>query len=323
MCAFVQNPPTVGLKWTAADGSSPLAIVLSNHSPEIAANNANKTTALDCGRAEIFQEWVQATTNPSVSQQSKQVGSGKEPSQVEYTQTQETIEDESGARSVRETQQTHVRTDDGASVTLRRGMEDRACAALGCADDKEPLQVEYTQTQETIEERGASSVRETHQTHVCASVNGEVLIRNVHRKLTSSKKVVSLATMDEDTRSSSPMPRDVSRGTGSQIDLNGAKGEAGGTSKFMREMSPKEDSAGESSASAGAGSGEQSVVKRKRSGTREHPRPAQDHEEEVTAGVNGAAGVGEGGKDGAQDVEDPQQKQLAVDKDSYPPAALW
>ena len=132
----MQNPPTVGLKWTAADGSSPLAILLSKYSPEVAAKNANRTTALDCGSAEIFKEWVQANTNPSVSQQSKQVGSGKEPSQVEYTQTQETIEDESGARSVRETQQTHVRTDDGASVTLRRGMEDRACAALGCADDR-------------------------------------------------------------------------------------------------------------------------------------------------------------------------------------------
>ena len=120
----MHNPPTVGLKWTAADGSSPLAIVLSNHSPEIAANNANKTTALDCGRAEIFQEWVQATTNPSVSQQSKQVGSGKEPAQVEHTQTEETIEDQDGATSVRKTQETQVRTDEGASVTLRRGVEE-------------------------------------------------------------------------------------------------------------------------------------------------------------------------------------------------------
>ena len=67
---------------------------------------------------------MQANTNPSEAQQCKQVGSGKQPPQVEHTQTEETIEDESGARSVRETQQTHVRTDDGASVTLRRGVEE-------------------------------------------------------------------------------------------------------------------------------------------------------------------------------------------------------
>ena len=84
---------------------------------------------------------MQANTNPSEAQQSKQVGSGKEPPQVEHTQTGETIEDEGGATSVRKTQQTrieteggatsmrktqqtHVRTDDGASVTLRRGVEE-------------------------------------------------------------------------------------------------------------------------------------------------------------------------------------------------------
>ena len=61
----MQNPPTVGLKWKAADGSSPMAIVLSKYSPEVAAKNANRTTALDCGSAEIFKEWVQANTNPS------------------------------------------------------------------------------------------------------------------------------------------------------------------------------------------------------------------------------------------------------------------
>ena len=67
---------------------------------------------------------MQANTNPSEAQQSKQVGSGKEPPQVEHTQTGETIEDEGGATSMRKTQQTHVRTDDGASVTLRRGVEE-------------------------------------------------------------------------------------------------------------------------------------------------------------------------------------------------------
>ena len=119
----MQNPPTVGLKWTADDGSSPLNILLSKHSPEIAAKNANRTTALACGRAHILQEWVQANTNPSASQQSKQVGSGKEPSQVEYTQTQETIEDESGARSVRETQQTHVEIPAGHGNKSRRARQ--------------------------------------------------------------------------------------------------------------------------------------------------------------------------------------------------------
>ena len=50
----MQNPPTVGLKWKAADGSSPLAIVLSKHSPEVAAKNANTTTALDCARPDVL-----------------------------------------------------------------------------------------------------------------------------------------------------------------------------------------------------------------------------------------------------------------------------
>jgi hypothetical protein len=70
------------------------------------------------------KEWVQANTNPSASQQSKQVGSGKEPPQVEHTQTGETIENEGGATTVRKTQETQVRTDEGASVTLRRGVEE-------------------------------------------------------------------------------------------------------------------------------------------------------------------------------------------------------
>ena len=67
---------------------------------------------------------MQANTNPSEAQQSKQVGSGKEPPQVEHTQTGETIEDEGGASSVRKTQQTRIETEGGASVTLRRGVEE-------------------------------------------------------------------------------------------------------------------------------------------------------------------------------------------------------
>ena len=67
---------------------------------------------------------MQANTNPSEAQQSKQVGSGKEPPQVEHTQTEETIEDEGGATSVRKTQQTRIETEGGASVTLRRGVEE-------------------------------------------------------------------------------------------------------------------------------------------------------------------------------------------------------
>ncbi len=124
MCAFVQNPPTVGLKWTSVNGSSPLGIVLSNHSPEIAANNANKRTALDCGKAEILKEWVRANTNPSEAQQSKQVGSGKEPAQVEHTQTGETIEHQDGATTVRKREEMQVCTDEGASVRLQRGIEE-------------------------------------------------------------------------------------------------------------------------------------------------------------------------------------------------------
>ena len=67
---------------------------------------------------------MQANTNPSEAQQSKQVGSGKEPPQVEHTQTGETIEDEGGATSVRKTQQTRIETEGGASVTLQRGAEE-------------------------------------------------------------------------------------------------------------------------------------------------------------------------------------------------------
>ena len=44
--------------------------------------------------------------------------------QVEHTQTGETIEDEGGASSVRKTQQTRIETEGGASVTLRRGVEE-------------------------------------------------------------------------------------------------------------------------------------------------------------------------------------------------------
>ena len=67
---------------------------------------------------------MQANTNPSASQQSKQVGSGKEPPQVEHTQTGETIEDEGGATTVRKTQQTRIESKGGASLTLRRGVEE-------------------------------------------------------------------------------------------------------------------------------------------------------------------------------------------------------
>ena len=45
----MQNPPTVGLKWSA------LAIVLSKHSPEIAAEYANTSVALDCADPELSQ----------------------------------------------------------------------------------------------------------------------------------------------------------------------------------------------------------------------------------------------------------------------------
>jgi hypothetical protein len=46
------------------------------------------------------------------------------PPQVEHTQTEETIEDEGGATTVRKTQQTRVETEGGASVTLQRGVEE-------------------------------------------------------------------------------------------------------------------------------------------------------------------------------------------------------
>ena len=72
----MQNPPTAGLKWTAADDSSPLGILLSKHSPEIAAKNANTTTALDCRRPFILTRYIDADLCPSQAQQCKQTGAG-------------------------------------------------------------------------------------------------------------------------------------------------------------------------------------------------------------------------------------------------------
>ena len=46
------------------------------------------------------------------------------PPQVEHTQTEETIEDEGGATTVRKTQQTRIESKGGASLTLRRGVEE-------------------------------------------------------------------------------------------------------------------------------------------------------------------------------------------------------
>ncbi len=64
----MQNPPTVGLKWSA------LAIVLSKHSPEIAAEYANTSVALDCADPEVLKRWNDAVHSPTEEQQSKQVG---------------------------------------------------------------------------------------------------------------------------------------------------------------------------------------------------------------------------------------------------------
>ena len=73
----MQNPPIVGLKWTADDGSSPLGILLSKYCPEIAAKNANTTTALDCGRPDVLKRWNDAVHSPTEAQKCKQVGDNK------------------------------------------------------------------------------------------------------------------------------------------------------------------------------------------------------------------------------------------------------
>ena len=70
----MQNPPTVGLKWKAADGSSPVAVVLSKHSPEVAAKNANRTTALDRGEQSALMDINDALHRPTPTQKFKQVG---------------------------------------------------------------------------------------------------------------------------------------------------------------------------------------------------------------------------------------------------------
>ena len=68
MCTFVQNPPTVGLKWSA------LAIVLSKHSPEIAAQYANTSVALDCADPEVLKRWNDAVHDPTPVQECKKIG---------------------------------------------------------------------------------------------------------------------------------------------------------------------------------------------------------------------------------------------------------
>ena len=70
----MQNPPTVGLKWKAADDSSPMAVVLSKYSPEIAAKNANRTTALDRGEQSALMDINDAIHCPTQAQKFKQVG---------------------------------------------------------------------------------------------------------------------------------------------------------------------------------------------------------------------------------------------------------
>jgi hypothetical protein len=70
----VQNPPTVGLKWKAADDSSPMAVVVSKYSPEVAAKNANRTTALDRGEQSALMDLNDAIHCPTLAQKFKQVG---------------------------------------------------------------------------------------------------------------------------------------------------------------------------------------------------------------------------------------------------------
>jgi len=72
----VQDRISIALKWTAKDGSSPLGILLSKYCPEIAAKNANTTTALDCARPSILKRYIDAHMCPSQAQQCKQTGAG-------------------------------------------------------------------------------------------------------------------------------------------------------------------------------------------------------------------------------------------------------
>jgi hypothetical protein len=73
----VQDRISIALKWTADDGSSPLNILLSKYCPEIAAKNANTTTAVDCGRPDVLKRWNDAVHSPTEAQKCKQVGDNK------------------------------------------------------------------------------------------------------------------------------------------------------------------------------------------------------------------------------------------------------
>jgi hypothetical protein len=130
----------IAIGWKGKDGSEPMKILLtsirqSKNITSVVANSANRTTAPRSPSAveapsgppdnqQTSSAMQEAGFPPELEASSAPATLTKPHSEVEYTQTEETIEDEGGATSVRKTQQTHVRTDEGASVTLHRGVEE-------------------------------------------------------------------------------------------------------------------------------------------------------------------------------------------------------